>query len=273
MSDTKIVRGLLRVLSVLRALNENNYATAMQLAKATDLPRPTVDRLLHTLIQAGYVTHAGARDTFRLTNLVRSLSDGFDDEAWVTQVAGPVLAELGDKIVWPTDIATFDRDSMVVRETTHRRSPLSINREVPGFRPPVLLSSLGLVYLAWSTERDQEEILRAIAASDRPDAPLARDREWVQARLAEVRRRGYGFREGGISEKTGSIAVPVMWRGKSLAAINIHYILSALSMEQVVDRYLEDMRGAARKMERLLMERTRGNTVAEGEPEILAEAS
>ena len=151
MSDAKIVRGLLRGLSVLRALNENNYATAMQIARATDLPRPTVYRLLHTLMQAGYVTHAEARDTFRLTNMVRSLSDGFDDEAWVTQVAGPVLAELGDKIVWPADIATFDRDSMVVRETTHRRSPLSINREVPGFRPQVLLSSLGLAYLAWST--------------------------------------------------------------------------------------------------------------------------
>ncbi len=271
MSDAKIVRGLLRGLSVLRALNENNYATAMQLARATDLPRPTVYRLLHTLIEAGYVTHAGARDTFRLTNLVRSLSDGFDDEAWVTQVAGPVLAELGDKIVWPADIATFDQDSMVVRETTHRRSPLSINREVPGFRPPVLLSSLGLAYLAWSPERDQEEILRAIAASNRPDAHLARDREWVKARLAEVRRRGYGFREGGISEKTGSIGVPVMWRDKPLAAINIHYILSALTMEQVVERYLGDLRGAARKIEDFLAVRARRTGQFGGEREMPTE--
>ena len=43
-----------------------------------------------------------------------------------------------------------------------------------------------------------------------------------------------------------------MWRGKPLAAINIHYILSALTMEQVVDRYLEDMRAAARKIEEML---------------------
>jgi IclR family mhp operon transcriptional activator len=243
----------------------------MQLAQATGLPRPTIYRLLHTLTHAGYVTHAGARDTFRLTNLVRSLSDGFDDEAWVTQVAGPVLAELGDKIVWPTDIATFDGDSMVVRETTHRRSPLSINREVPGFRPPVLLSSLGLAFLAWSAPRDQEEILRAIAASNRPDAPLARDREWVRARLAEVRRRGYGFREGGISEKTGSVAVPVMWRGKPLAAINIHYILSALTMEQVVDRYLGEMRAAARKMEEQLILRARPTGGADAGPVLLSE--
>lgn len=273
MSDPKIVRGLLRGLSVLRALNENNYATVMQIANATGLPRPTVYRLLHTLAQAGYITHAGARDTFRLTNLVRSLSDGFDDEAWVTQVASPVLAELGDKIVWPTDIATFDRASMVVRETTHRRSPLSINREVPGFRPPVLLSALGLAYLAWSVPRDQEEILRAIAASDQPDAPLARDRDWVRARLAEVRRRGYGFREGGISEKTGSIAVPVMWRNKPLATINIHYILSALTMEQVVERYLGDMRAAARKIEEQLILRARPTSSPDAAPVLLSEAS
>ncbi|HEY7608420.1 MAG TPA: helix-turn-helix domain-containing protein [Alphaproteobacteria bacterium] len=248
------MRGLTRGLAILRALNENNYASALQLSRLTGLPRPTVYRLLDTLIAAGYVAHGQRPDIYRLTIAVRALSDGFDDEAWMTDIAAPILAELGQAIVWPTDIATFDRDAMVVRETTHASSPLSINREKAGFRPPVLLTSLGLVYLAHVSETERDTILRSLAASDRPDAPLARNRRAVNALLAEVRRRGYGFREGGISAKTGSIAVPVMWRGRPLACINIHYILSAMTMEQVAERYLPAMRAAAAKIEKALAE-------------------
>lgn len=255
LSRNRRVRGLTRGLAVLRALNESNYATALQLSRATGLPRPTVYRLLETLIGAGYVAHGPRPDNYRLTIAVRALSDGFDDEAWVTDIASPILAELGQAIVWPTDIATFDRDAMVVRETTHARSPLSINREKAGFRPPVLLTALGLAYLAAITDAERETILNTLAASDRPDAALARNRRAVASLLAEVRRRGYGFREGGISPKTGSIAVPVMWRGRPLACINIHYILSAISMEQVVERYLPPMRAAAAKIEKALAQR------------------
>ncbi|MCW5773824.1 MAG: helix-turn-helix domain-containing protein [Rhodospirillaceae bacterium] len=249
------VRGLTRGLAVLRALNETNYATALQLSRATGLPRPTVYRLLETLIAAGYVAHGPRADNYRLTIAVRALSDGFDDEAWVTEIAAPILTDLGQAIVWPTDMATFDRDAMVVRETTHARSPLSINREKAGFRPPVLLTALGLAYLAELGEGERETILNTLAASERPDAALARNRRAVASLIAEVKRRGYGFREGGISPKTGSIAVPVMWRGRPLACINIHYILSAISMEHVVERYLPAMRAAAAKIEKALDQR------------------
>jgi IclR family mhp operon transcriptional activator len=251
-ASARRVRGLTRGLVILRALNEHNYATALQLSRITGLPRPTVYRLLDTLIAAGYVAHGPRPDIYRLTIAVRALSDGFNDEAWMTDVAGPIIADLGQSIVWPTDIATFDGDAMVVRETTHASSPLSINREKAGFRAPVLLSSLGLVYLAHVSEAERDTILRTLAASDRPDAALARDRRAVGALLAQVRRRGYGFREGGISPKTGSIAVPVMWRERPLACINLHYILSAMTMEQVAERYLAPMRAAAAKIEKAL---------------------
>ena len=248
MAEQRLVRGLLRGLQLLRFLNEYNYATALELSRLTGLPRPTVYRLLDTLIAAGYVTNGSRKETYQLTILVRSLSDGFDDEAWVTEIASPVLSELGRQIVWPTDIATFDRDAMVIRETTHGSSPLSINREKAGFRPPVLHSSLGHVYLANCPEPEREMILRNIGTSDQPDAPMARNRSLVDQIVKETRARGYGVREGGMSPKTGSIAVPVMWRDRPIAAINMHYILSALLLEEVVERYLPPMRAAATKI-------------------------
>jgi len=255
MSEPRLVRGLLRGLVVLRALNETNYATAMELSKRTGLPRSTVYRLLDTLMAAGYVGIGARKETYQLTILVRALSDGFHDEAWVTEIASPVLAELGRQIVWPTDIATFDRDAMVVRETTHMSSPLSINREKAGFRPLILGSSLGQAYLAFCPEGELEMILRNLAASDRPDAALAKKRRIIDRMIAETRERGFAVREGGMSPKTGSIGVPVMWRGRPVAAINMHYILSALLLDEVIARYLDPLQTAAARIAQGLTER------------------
>ncbi len=257
MSSARLVQSLTRGLRLLRALNEHNFSTALELSRITGLPRATVYRLLDTLVDEGYVAHGARRETYQLTIQVRTLSDGFTDEAWLAEVASPVLQELGHKIVWPTDIATFDRDAMIVRETTHMKSPLSINREKAGFRPPVLLSSLGLAYLAWCPDGEREMILRTIAQSDQPDAALAHDRAGVERMLEQVRRRGYGFREGGISPKTGSIAVPVFQGSRVLASINMHYILSALSEAEVASRYLEPMRAAAAEIQQAMTVRER----------------
>lgn len=252
MSERRLVRGLIRGLQVLRTLNEHNYCTVLKLSRLTGLPRPTVYRLLETLMAAGYVTIGSRKETYQLTISVRALADGFDDEAWMTTIASPVLAELGREIVWPTDIATFDRDAMVLRETTHGSSPLSINRERPGFRVSLLRSALGQAFLAYSPPADQEMILRAIAVSGQPDAELATDRRAVDGIIAATLKRGYGLREGGISPKTGSIAVPVMWQDRPIACINMHYILSALIVEEVVRRYLGPLHWAARAIEREL---------------------
>ena len=249
MGRGQTVQGLMRGLSVLRELNERNYATALELSRATGLPRATVYRLLETLVQSGYVARGTRRETYQLTVQVRALSDGFNDEAWLTEVASPVLEDLGQQIVWPTDIATFDQDAMIVRDTTHGSSPLSINREKAGFRPPMLHSALGRAYLAWCPDAERELIIRALATSNQPDAEMARDRPAVDQLLGQVRQKGFGFREGGMSPKTGSIAVPVRWADRVIACINIHYILSALTEQEVVDRYLQPMQQAAGEIE------------------------
>ncbi len=249
MAEQKLVRGLLRGLSVLHALNRQNFATAQEIARATDLPRSTVYRLLDTLMSAGYVRLGPRRETYALTILVRTLSDGFDDAAWVTQIASPLIAELGREIVWPTDIATFDRDAMVIRDTTHARSPLSMMRGVPGLRVPVLMSSLGRAYLAFCPDQERRMVLRHLASGDYEDSALARDQAAVMRLLGQVRERGYGFRQGGIVAKTGSIAVPVNWHGRVFACLNMHYILSAMTEEQAAEQYLEPMRNIATRIE------------------------
>ena len=51
--------------------------------------------------------------------------------------------------------------------------------------------------------------------------------------------------------------MPIIIEGEPLACLNLHYILSALTLKQVVSRYLSPMQAAAAKIEKQLTKEIR----------------
>src|SRR5690606_24110140 len=135
-----------------------NGATVSEIAQEIKLPRTTTYRILETLSHAGYVYRDSTDDRYRLTIMVRSLSDGFDDEAWVTQIARPCIEELCKDIVWPVAIASLSGTEMVVREATDHSSPLAVERYTAGTKVPLLSSAPGRVYLAFCPQSQRESL-------------------------------------------------------------------------------------------------------------------
>src|SRR5260370_7315906 len=138
MESTRPIRALVRGLDALTTLNQRNGATVSEIAQQIRLPRTTTYRILETLTHAGYVYRDPADDRYRLTLMVHRLADGFDDDAWVTQIARPCIDELGKEVMWPVAFASLSGPQMLVRETTDPRSPPAINRFPPGVPPPSL---------------------------------------------------------------------------------------------------------------------------------------
>src|ERR1700737_5404706 len=138
MESPRPIRALMRGLDALTVLNLRDGATVSEGGQEIRLPRPTVYRILETLCNAGFVFRDPADDRYRLTILVRALSAGFDDEAWVSQIAGPVIHDLGREIIWPVSVATLSGTTMLVRESTDHGSPLAIERYSAGFPAPLL---------------------------------------------------------------------------------------------------------------------------------------
>ena len=93
------VQSFARGLAVLSVLNRYGSATALQLARESGVPRPTVYRLLQTLMDEGYVRRGTADDRFHLRLRVRGLSEGFEDEQWISAIAGPALAERNRPVI------------------------------------------------------------------------------------------------------------------------------------------------------------------------------
>jgi IclR family mhp operon transcriptional activator len=77
MESTRPIRALKRGLDALTVLNLRNGATVTEVAQEIHLPRTTVYRILETLCNAGFVVRDGTDDRYRLTIMVRALSDGW----------------------------------------------------------------------------------------------------------------------------------------------------------------------------------------------------
>jgi IclR family mhp operon transcriptional activator len=236
-------------MDALKVLNLRNGATVSEVATEIKLPRTTTYRILETLCAAGYVFRDASDDRYRLTIMVRGLSDGFDDEAWVTQIAKPYIYDLCREIVWPVAIATLSGTSMMVRETTDHRSPLAIERYSAGFRVPLLTSASGRAYLASCTPQQRDTLLDILSRSTRDEDKLARNRAEVQRIINEVRQQGYAtaIRARRVSDEV-SLAVPIQLEDRVLAALTVRFSATAVPMKLALERFLPKLRETAAKI-------------------------
>ncbi|MGY8638666.1 DNA-binding transcriptional regulator [Bradyrhizobium sp. 14AA] len=240
------VRAFKRGLDVLQEVNRSGGIRAGDVARALDLPRPTVYRLLETLEELGYVARSASDDRFRVTRRALSLGDGYDPGVVICQAAAPYLAELSKTLVWPVDLCTYENAAMVVQETTHSRSPLSIDRGMIGKRLPMLRTSAGRAYLAACPARERDLIVSHLRRIDEADDRPFLDQGRLDRMIAETAARGYAIRsEGEYNPKTASIAVPIVRGEIVFGCISIIWIRSALSLDEAVAGFVAPLRETA----------------------------
>ena len=239
------MRGVARTLAVLEALNTPGGATVLQLSAATAISRPALYRILQALEEAGYVKLDPAGDRYRLTRAIRGLSQGFTDLDWVTEIAEPVLLRLQKQVMWPTDLATYLDDFMLLAATTRPASPMTLDRGAIGQRLPVLACATGLAYLAFCPDDEREEILHSLKRSDRPLNRIAHDRAYIDQLIAETRAAGFGWRNRGLARESNAIAAPILADGRVYGCVNITISARAATRDQAAERFLEPLQAAA----------------------------
>ncbi len=180
--------------------------------------------------------------------MVRHLSEGFQEDSWISDVAGPLLDELQKKVIWPTDLFAFFDDTMIMRRTTRRLSPWTIDRALVGLRIPMLITACGRAYLAHQPDNVVDGVILRLKRSKHPDDNIAREPKAVHQLLNKVREAGYALRERGFMPETGSIAVPVLVAGTARCAIAITYISSAMAAQDVVTKYAPMLKATAAKI-------------------------
>jgi IclR family transcriptional regulator, mhp operon transcriptional activator len=225
------VRSLERGLAVLAAMNRRKLPSVMELARDTRLPRPTVYRLLETLSRGGFVTRSSPHDRYCLARGVRTLSDGFVEDDWIADIAAPLMTQFTRDLVWPVALLTFEEGRMLVRETTHEASTLSIDHGMVGRSLPMLRTAAGRCYLAFCHAKERRAILEMLSRSKALEDRWAREPQRLTKLLDAIKAKGYAIQDREINPKTTGIAVPVRLGARVLGSLSSIWISSALTIE------------------------------------------
>lgn len=226
------IRSLARGLRVLQYLNTVIEATPVEICQKLDLPRPTVHRILDTLIDRGWVYQSRSTSAFRLTGEVRRLDLVAAGDKSIEALARPILTQLTEEIAWPSDLALRDRDAMVICDSTHRISALSFDAGIIGHRRPMLESALGQAYLSHCPDAERRDILESLEASSDPTAARASDEAFVARIVAAGRHDGVSICGDPVHKSSVAIAAPVRFEGGVLACINIVWLASAMPLTE-----------------------------------------
>lgn len=256
----KSIRALERALDVLQALQESKAMELKDLHRATGLPKATLLRILTTLQSRGLVWRRIADRAFLPSVAWRRRINPIDDEERLVEVAAPILERLCARVSWPSILAAPRLDWMEVIETN---SPVAYVSHFPlgpvGFRINWLRSATGIAYLAHCSEGERAAILARLQASPHPGDAVSRDEKWVTRRLAQVRERGYGFRDasfGGHFDKSRReyddgrdlIAMPIVIGDRVLGCVNLTWSTRVSDLKSIAGKHLGELRDAANRI-------------------------
>ena len=245
MEDRDLIRSATRVLTLLEVLNRLRCANVAELQAETGLPKPTLARLLHTLVSEGYLRKLSRTAGYALTERVLRLSEGYQQSDLLVALARRPLEAFTARYKWLTNLQTYDRGAMRGLFATTELSPLASDPPAINRRSPMLTTAHGQTYLALCPEAECEMILAMLRASKNAANAPARDRAYVDRVLADVRRQGYALRPATPRDRVIGFAVPVLSERGVAATVGMRYFGSAMPPAEAVRRYLEPLREIA----------------------------
>jgi len=244
---TNLIRAVSRSIAVLKSINRQGSMTMMELARAVDLPYPTVSRIVQTLMIEGMLECEPTRKRYRATERVRSLSSGYREDGGLINVARPYLVALTKEFGWPAVLSSRVGSNIVLRDSTHSMTSLVLNNYHPGYTMPILECSPGQMILAHMEDTERVAVLDSLEGVQRRSANFKKFKEGELA--LRVRADGYVLNEKNPHTnspgKTSSFSVPVFTNGRIAATLSVVFFSSAMTSEEAVKRYLARFQVAA----------------------------
>lgn len=252
------VRALSRGIAVLQAINNGGSVRMMDIAREADIPYPTACRIVATLMEEGLVEREPARKRYRPTALVQTLSHGFQNESGLVAAARPHIVALCKEVGWPISIATRVGNRMMVRDSTHSMTSLTLNNYAPGFTLPLGGCSTGKVYLAFCTDEERRDLLFGINQVESSSNQLVKMLTYDDGLINQIRADGYAMEARNHYTanpgKTSSIAVPIFADGKLVGAMALIIFAAAMKLDEARDRFLVRLKETAATVGRVMSE-------------------
>jgi DNA-binding IclR family transcriptional regulator len=207
-------RGLL-VMELLA--REVSPLTLTDLHAGTELPKPTLVRLLTALVELQYVVRVDERPAFRLGHKVLALGRAYAKGLDISQAAGGYLDELAAQTRQTSNLGVLDGTRVLHVCVRVPDRPLRFETAV-GARAHTYCTGLGKLLLS---RLAPEEVAAHVEPFEAFTEHTIGDLAALERDLAKTRRRGYAFDDNEHSEGLRCLAVPVEVAGTTIAAVSV----------------------------------------------------
>ena len=242
------VTALARGLEILSAFRIGDGPLGNQeLARRSNLPKPTVSRMTHTLAQLGYLTFNPGAETYELGG--RSLALGYAaiSNMDIRRVARPIMREIAERENLHIALGIRDRLMILTVDTWEGKSLIGL-RLPAGARMPIATTSAGKAYLAMVPEEERTRIMEEVQRQHGD--------EWgrIQSSITQARRdmaqHGYCLSLGEWqNDINGAGAAVVLPNGSGVYALSIGGPAYMVNREQLKAEYGPMLAAAARRIE------------------------
>jgi DNA-binding IclR family transcriptional regulator len=207
--------------------------TAAELEAALDLPRTTVNRLLHALLDGGMLSVDTSRGrTYRLGERMLSLLHSSPDTGWVERISQRPLQALAERTGLSAFISKLDETSIRSISCIAPDTPIRMY-VVPGMAMPPNATATGKAILAFQSQ----EVLERLLAwpTEKFTSNSITDRDALRDELKLTKTRGYATDLAEHVEGLGSIAYPIFTPPSAV----IYAVGITGPYGQVIDKNLE----------------------------------
>lgn len=255
------VQSVRRALEVLRAVNQLRIASVTAIHAATHMPKPTIIRMLETLMADGYVARDNMFGGYRVTCRVHELTKGYDGISMVIEASRVPAIELTQRIKWPIGIGVLDGDAISIQFWTGAISPWAHTNTVLGLRPNMFSSAMGRAYMAHCPEEERERVIAMLREDPQLDFDAAREAEFRQllGRLRSSGNAGFAVRDPRTEPRQmTTLAMPLMFDDRVLATISVSFYKTAVPLQNIGTQIVTPLGETRRKIEENLALLMRG---------------
>lgn len=232
------VNSVCRALRVLKVVNEQSIATVNSIYAETRIPRPTVVRMLETLMHEGYVIRDNMCGGYRVAQKVTELSQGYSGISRVIEIARPLAIGLTRQIRWPVGLGVIDGDAIEILYWTGTISPVVHTTTVLGQRPDLLKSAMGRAYMAFCDEAERDQQIARLRET-LPEEFGVREEAVFRRYLERVRRMGYAIRDPHTEPiRMTTVGVPLLEQGKVAAVMSVSFFRTSVAPKDMKDAVL-----------------------------------
>lgn len=188
------------------------------LSRMTGIPKPTITRVVATLVSLGYLAPARETDHYELTARPVRLARAFLDAIDVRTTARQHLADLAELAHAVAFLGVRDGPHIIVVEAQRSRSVPVLLRAGVGTRLPLTTSAMGRAWLAALSEKSLEKVFHELSTIHGVEWP--RMTVELKTKLEETRLAGCCISIGDWHPEINTAAVPIRTATDDLLVIN-----------------------------------------------------